>query len=527
MILKKPYAFLIKSFRFIHIILTVLINYLLYSTYNIYSFFSRYVENVYATLSDAVPSNYINIFMILISVLIIAFSLAMHLLMRKKEKPKTLYTVLTVYYMVYLVAIVLCFSLFKSLDSSTLSLKNAMIYRDVTLIFMLPQFIFVLFSLIRGLGFDIKKFNFSKDLKELNLSDSDNEEFEFVLGLDTYKYTRFMRKKAREFKYYVLENKFAFTILASLASVIFVTIIILNFTVYNKTFNEKQRINANNMILEINNSFLTNLNYKGEKISEDKYFLVVNISFTNNSGAAKVLDLTNYEIIVEDKKIIPTLSMNSHFVDLGAGYSKEKINNDSEEIFILVYELTKKQIKKSYILNIIDEIEYNAGTMNTKTKKIELTPNRHVQVDEQTTKNLNEHLTMYESVLNDSSLTINSFQFQNKYTFTYQACIRSGCSTKTDIVKANASKAKTLLILNGKLNLDANSNFLKNKKTSLTFFDAFVQIKYDGKLTSVLNVTPSTLTEQYILEVDDKVTKAKDIDLIITIRNKRYTINIK
>lgn len=527
MILKKPYAFLIKSFRFIHIILTALIGYLLFCTYNIYSFFSRYVENVYTTLSDAIPSNYINIFMILISVLIIAFSLAMHLLMRKKEKPRSLYTILSIYYIVYLIATIVYFSLFKSIDSNSLSIKNAMIYRDVTLIFMLPQFMFIIFSLIRGLGFDIKKFNFSKDLKELELTDTDNEEFEFVLGLDTYKYTRFIRKKIREFKYYILENKFAFTILASLTSVIAVIIIILNLTVYNKTYNENEKITANNMILEINNSFLTNIDYNGEIISENKYFLVANITFTNTSGAAKVLDLTNYILIIDDDRIVPTLSRNSHFVDLGAGYSKEKIDNDSEETYILVYELTKKQLQKSYTLNVIDEIEYNAGTMNTKSKKIELTPRILDKIDTLTDVNLKDNLTMYESVLKDTSLTINSYKFQNNFTFTYTACIRHSCSQKTDIVRANATKAKTLLIIQGILDLDPTSNFMKNNKTALTFFEAFTQIKYDGKVTSVRNVTPSTLTEQYILEVDDKVAKAKDIDLIVTIRNKRYTINIK
>ena len=38
-VIKKPYAFLIKRFRLIHLILTGLIVYLLAKTYNIYSYF--------------------------------------------------------------------------------------------------------------------------------------------------------------------------------------------------------------------------------------------------------------------------------------------------------------------------------------------------------------------------------------------------------------------------------------------------------------------------------------------------------
>ncbi len=527
MILKKPYAFLIKNFRIIHLVLTALITYLLVKTYNLYSFFSRYVDSVYATLSDANPSNYITLFMFLVAIIIIVFSLAMYLLMRKKEKPKTLYILLSTYYILYFVGLILYFVLFKSIETSQLSIKNAMIYRDLTFIISLPQIILMVLSLIRGVGFDIKKFNFSKDLKELDIAEEDNEEFEFVLGVDSYKYFRALHRRIREFKYYVLENKFMFTILMSLTFVILTILTIMNFTVYNKTYNKNQKVSANNLTLQVRDSYLTNMSYDGTIIAEDKYFLVVNIAFTNNSGESTVLDLKSYELLTRTGKAYPTLSRSSYFIDFGAGYSKERIENNSTVSYILVYELEKKDVASKYTLKITDEVEYKAGTLNSKYKKISLKPLQYMSLENAGTYQLGTPITMYDSILKNSSLLVNSYEFMNKFTYSYEACIRTTCRDITDVVTADASKAKVLLILNGNLTLDKNSTFAQNAKFSYSFFDAFMQVKYDDKIGPVINATPKSIQEKYILQVDEKVAKAKKIDLIITIRNKQYTLNLR
>ena len=86
---------------------------------------------------------------------------------------------------------------------------------------------------------------------------------------------------------------------------------------------------------------------------------------------------------------------------------------------------------------------------------------------------------------------------------------------------------KTLLVLNGSLSLDSNSTFVNNLKTALSFFDIFVQIRADNRISSVSDVTPSSVSEQYVLHVDNAALTAKDVDLIITIRDKKYIIDIK
>ena len=45
MILRRPYAFLIKHFRLIHLILFVLFGYITYKANNMLSFFKEYISN--------------------------------------------------------------------------------------------------------------------------------------------------------------------------------------------------------------------------------------------------------------------------------------------------------------------------------------------------------------------------------------------------------------------------------------------------------------------------------------------------
>ena len=53
MIFKKPYGFLIKNFRIIHIIITLLTIYIAINTRNILSFFRRFISNGYS-LKDTI-----------------------------------------------------------------------------------------------------------------------------------------------------------------------------------------------------------------------------------------------------------------------------------------------------------------------------------------------------------------------------------------------------------------------------------------------------------------------------------------
>ena len=71
----------------------------------------------------------------------------------------------------------------------------------------------------------------------------------------------------------------------------------------------------------------------------------------------------------------------------------------------------------------------------------------------------------------------------------------------------------------------ANSNSLNR------FLDNYLSVRYlDGeeeKVDLVRNFTPSNLEGKIVLETTDKIVTSSKIDLLVTIRNKEYSISLK
>ena len=63
-----------------------------------------------------------------------------------------------------------------------------------------------------------------------------------------------------------------------------------------------------------------------------------------------------------------------------------------------------------------------------------------------------------------------------------------------------------------------------------TFATNFFKVRYvtnEATYTSIVkNVTPATLADKIVLQVPKDVENANEIDLLVTIRNKSYIINL-
>ena len=75
MILKKPYAFLIKFFKAIHIVMFLSFSYLAFVLRNIYLFFSRYVKNGTFTYFNNMKGMYTSIFIIILIIILLIINL--------------------------------------------------------------------------------------------------------------------------------------------------------------------------------------------------------------------------------------------------------------------------------------------------------------------------------------------------------------------------------------------------------------------------------------------------------------------
>ena len=88
MVLRRPYAFLIKHFKLIHIILFILFAYITFKANNIVTFFKDYI--LYNGSVGIEMTNYINTFIYIAIFLILIMSITIYYLMKYKKKWRTI-----------------------------------------------------------------------------------------------------------------------------------------------------------------------------------------------------------------------------------------------------------------------------------------------------------------------------------------------------------------------------------------------------------------------------------------------------
>lgn len=535
MILKKPYAFLIRYFRIIHLLLLIPIVYLISKTLKIVTFFRTYVSNNYTTNIINIAGEHINLFMYLAVLIIIAVVIAIYYLMRQKDKPTKLYFFTLLYYIILFILIGFAHSILSNMEQDIITAQAARAYRDVSFVLCLPQYFFVAYILIRGIGFDVKQFNFANDLKDMEITDIDSEEFEFSINVESYKVKRTARRFIREFIYYFKENLFIFSCIGVVILITIGTSIYMHFQVYNKSYHVSDRMAHNYFNIEIMDSMLTNIGYDGNVITEGKYYLVLKLSIENKTNTSYELDYTNFRLIVNGKNIYPTLDRGEYFIDYGKPYYKEKIKGQSKNVYALVYELNNSELKDNYEIKILEGIEYGVGEIIPRYKILNLSPNKINKVETIDVYDLEKTINLKNTALGYTTFKVNNYQLSNKYTYDYQYCYsNNNCQNLKDMITTDTAgtiEKTTLLILNMEYSLDKTTIYANNIKTDNKFFDNYLSIEYTKgdktKVTSLKNRTTDKMKNVLVFELKEEVKDADVINLLVTIRNKRYVIKLK
>ena len=169
MIIRKPYAFLIKHFKLIHFVMLVLSIYIVNRANIIFNFFNEYVTTRQVSSAEYISSNYLPLFLFISSILIITLSIIIFILLKQKDKPKLLYIIIIIYYILFIIFLIIAGMVISTIYIEGLSPQLSRIYRDISLIALIIQIIFIVLIAIRAVGFDIKKFHFGEDLQELQI----------------------------------------------------------------------------------------------------------------------------------------------------------------------------------------------------------------------------------------------------------------------------------------------------------------------------------------------------------------------
>jgi len=522
MVLKKPYAFLIKHFKIIHLLLSIPLIYLVIRTGAITSFLSSYVSANYYTNITNIAGTYINYFMYLAMILILILVIPIYFLMKKKEKDTKLYFFIILYYLGLFVLVSVSHNAFVLLEAGELESQTVRAYRDISFAVYLPQFFFIAYTLMRGIGFDLKKFNFEEDVKELEITDVDNEEFELVFGKDAYKYKRPIRRFIREFRYYFLENKFIFSLTSAIIVILIGTLLYLNYGVYHKTFRQTQKMSHNGLTISVVDSVLSNLDLGGN-IIDGKYYIAIALKIKNGTKEITSLDYENFRVEVANRSIMATLDRSSYFADLGIPYKRDtKLMPNTEDTYVLTYEIENELINKPIVLHILESIKYEIGSVTPIYKNVNLKYDIITENKEIKTTDFNKILELSKTRLGLVQIQLKKAYIKKSYEYTYNNNLKN---------RVSASSSKKLLVLENMFSIDKYTEYYKARHGASSFATDFLKVSYEinnqKKIVKIVDKTPKELLDTWVLEIPEEVSYGKNLELIVGLRGSIYKMSIK
>ena len=499
MILRKPYAFLIKYFKLIHIVMFIFFSYLVFVLRKIYIFFADYVTSGSFTYVEGMNMNYVTPLAFIFVIFILAGAIAIFFLMRKKDKPLLFYKLTIIYSSLLLIAFIYFAIFFKSLDTTLYEPLRIVVNRDIILFLYIINFIFVIISFIRGFGFDIKKFSFDKDKKELNLEETDSEEYEFTVNVDKEDIITYLNKQKREFKYYLKDNAKIFIIVGSITFVSLTSYFLYNRFVTNKVYNENDVIQIGSVKYKINNCYISNVNKYGDEISKDNTYLIVDFTIQNDGGSG-YLDDQKFRVYSNENYYYLAKNSCDMFDDIGKCYNNQKINAASTYNFIGVYKLDKNY--KDVHLEILKQKkkeEYIYTKVNVSLKEFD---------KKVTNYSLNDAI-----VLGENTHQITSYKIYNKTTYKYEECINDKCNTYEKFVRPEIGEYVLAVDM---LNLkELSSSFIKNS-IGLKYNDNY----FNGSKLKIIDTHDDTI----YLSVPNDIIRSSHIIFVINTRLEEYDI---
>ena len=532
MIFKKPYGFLIKHFKLVHVVITLLLVFITYKWFGIYSFLDDYIKNKYTvSATGGFGTTYVPFLLFIVVLFIIVIYLLIASLFKNKKKPSRYYEFGTFYFIVLFILLFIARNILGGMEETLIEARVARIYRDISLMALMPMVPLIIVSFVRALGFNVKKFDFEKELKDLKLEEEDSEEVEITFNYEGYKLVRVVRRFIREFKYYVKENKYIViaicTAIVLLTGYMVVTSVTKN---YDSNYKEGNLFYYDGLNINIKDSIVTNIDYKGDKI--DDYFYLVLQTYIENSGSAQVdFKSDNFKLMLGNDYLYPQNDRASYFIDYGVPLYGKNIKRNTKGVYTLIYKINKKDIRSSYKLSLYKgSITTKDGPIDT-FNYVKINP---VLIDNKSivgTYKINNNVSFADSNMLDSSIKFTSFNIDSRYEYDYQVCLSTeDCRQFKDYVTSSNSD-KTLLIVKADYKIDKNSPYMNTSNSFPTFLATFGKIRYQNldneyKYLPLVNVTPSKLKNTFVFEVSNSFVNSIKKELSITIRNKEYLFSI-
>jgi len=529
MILRKPYAFFIKHFRLIHIILALFMYYSFSCTVELLEFFNEYSSSLINVIGQDLSLIVTTMFKTT-PIIIIAISALILFILILKKKPVMFYITNIAIYLYVFIIILVSSNILNTMSKVLVGQQTILLVRDLILFAFAFQFIACIIITIRASGFDVKKFDFKRDLKELDISEEDREEVEVEFKFDKNQLVRSIKKAKRYAKYAYEENKLLANIAIS-ASVIMICVgVFILINSREKILNQGTYFNINGLSVSIVDSYLVNTDYRGNLINKDNYYLILKLN-VKSLITENYLDEVTTKILIDNYSYTPTVENSDKLFDFGKIYNGEQIGYEYEDK-ILVYKIPKQLINEKIVFSLIDKT--TLGTDNYKSTKVNIEYTNLTGISSTQNQIITKELQFTDSILDGYKINISAFDIQKRYKLSYDFCIKEECIKSYEYIDPmiNSNYNKALLKLKGTLEYDISIEGIKNL---YDFIAKFGRLSYEingekkYQTFSFRKISSKKVNEldTYYIEVPEETVFAESVSLIFTIRDKKYEYILK
>ncbi len=520
MVFKKPYAFLIKHFKLINLLLVFLLSYLCYKL----SLLRTVIVDIYSgniTNYSSLSSTYIGFKLYLVLTIIGVILVGIFLLLKKKDKPLKDYLFSLLYLVVVFIYLMFVGSVFVTLDETIVEQTSLKLYTDIAFLIILPLIYFIVKFFLMGIGFNLSKFNFSKDMLELKQEEKDNEEVELVFDKNTYKYKRGIRKWFRELKYYFLENKFLITIILGIVGLILgVTLFSFKFLNSNKV-RVGENFTAGTFQYKVVDMYETRYDLNNNIVQDGSKFVIASINVRNISTESSSIDFKRIRLLFGEDYVYANNYFNKFFQDLGNIYNNEYIKSNDLKNYLFIFKVPSNYKSKKYVLKFYDRVSIENEEFIGSYKEVSIKADNLDKNKNEKNLNLNENTIFNKKNYGKSNLTLIDYDIKNSYI--------NKEKDKTMIIR-DKDINNVLLILDYKLELDSKVDLKNYFADSKDFFNKYSTIEYTyndrNKVINNVNVL-ADINNKAMISVPYEIQNATNIKFILNFRDVKIIFNLK
>ena len=520
MILRKPYAFFIKMFKPIHFIFAICTGILITNQNRIVTFLNNYLYSSSLLDTKNIRIELINPLFYIIPIFLLLLTLLMFGIMYRKNKPSKFYFITIFIFLSILVVNIYTYNFLSILQETTVAIKIIKLIHDLLLLTIIIESFLMIVYIVRGLGINFKKFDFSSDISKFDIEEKDKEEFELEVKFDFNETKRKKNEKIRKLKYFYLEHKLITNIalcIIPISIICFAITIIFKNNNYNK---ENTEYNLYGFNLIVNNTYLLNANYEGIRITNN-YLVVVDVKL-NSFNNSKSLFSQDFTLKIGNAKIFPTRKYYDYLKDIGSEYNNTILSSDYQN-YIFAYEISPKYITSDMYLRY---------TYQGQPFDVKLNPKNLIYGNKTVEAKIEDTIDFTDS-LGDIKFKVKNYEIDDYYKINYNYCLNTNnCFDSIEYLRPsiNEDYDKTIIKLdieyedNSKLALYSFYNLLNN------FGDIYYKKDNEWKIQSegFEQIISKKGKDMYCyIGIDEEIKEAESIKFIFNIRGIKYEYLLK